>query len=69
MRIVYQYNLEIKEENGVFYTSTLGHSSQLLISNNNYLTAIYSFDGGRAQERIYIYGVFETYKTDTLVII
>jgi hypothetical protein len=62
MRIIYQYNLEIKEENGIFYASTSEYNSnQLLISRNNYLTAIYSFEGGRSQERINIYGVFETF--------
>jgi hypothetical protein len=55
-----QYGLEIKEEKGVYYAYTPNHNSrQLEISENNYLIVIYSIDGGRAPESIFIYGVFE----------
>jgi hypothetical protein len=55
-----QHELEIKEENGVYYAYTPNHNSrQLEISENNDLIVIYSIDGGRAPESIFIYGVFE----------
>jgi ferredoxin-fold anticodon binding domain-containing protein len=55
-----QHELEIKEENGVYYAYTPNHNSrQLEISENKDLIVIYSIDGGRAPESIFIYGVFE----------
>jgi hypothetical protein len=55
-----QYELEVKEENSVYYAYTPAHNSrQLEISENSNLIVIYSIDGGRAPESIFIYGVFE----------
>jgi hypothetical protein len=55
-----QYELEIKEENGVYYAYTSTHDSrQLEISKNEDLTVIYAIEGDRAPESIFIYGVFE----------
>jgi hypothetical protein len=55
-----QYNLKIKEENGVYYAYTDDHSSrQFEISENNELVVIYSIEGGNMPESIFIYGVFE----------
>jgi hypothetical protein len=58
--LVKQYQLEIKEENGIFYAYTPSHDSrQLEISKNEELTVIYAIDGDRAPESIFIYGIFE----------
>lgn len=55
-----KYDLQLKEENGIYYTYTNKHDSrQLEISENDKLTVIYSIDGERGPERIFIYGVFE----------
>jgi hypothetical protein len=55
-----QYELEIKEENGIYYAYTPTHDSrQLEMSKNEELTVIYAIDGDRAPESIFIYGVFE----------
>lgn len=58
--LVKKYDLKIKEENGIYYAYTDTHDSrQLEISENDTLTVIYSIEGTRAPESIYIYGVFE----------
>jgi hypothetical protein len=55
-----KYNLKIKEENGIYYAYTDNHNSgQFQISQNNALTVIYCFEGGKAPESIFILGVFE----------
>ncbi len=55
-----QYELNIKEENGIYYAYTPIHNTrQLEISENEKLIVIYSIDGGRVPESIFIYGVFE----------
>jgi len=55
-----QYELEIKEEKGVYYAYSPNHNSrELMLSENNDLIVIYSIDGDRGPESIFIYGVFE----------
>ena len=55
-----QFELNIKEENGIYYAYTPIHNSrQLEISENEKLIVIYSIDGERVPESIFIYGVFE----------
>ncbi len=59
--IAKKYELIITEENGVYYAYAPNHNSrQLEISENNDLIAIYSLDGNRAPESIFIYGVFKS---------
>ncbi|WP_158975055.1 MULTISPECIES: hypothetical protein [unclassified Cellulophaga] len=59
-KILKKYELQIKEENGIYYSYTPIHNSrQLEISENDNLLAIYSIDGERAPESIFIYGVFK----------
>jgi hypothetical protein len=55
-----KYELEIKEEKGVYYAYSPNHNSrELMLSENNDLIVIYSIDGDRGPESIFIYGVFE----------
>lgn len=57
--IAKKYDLIINEENGNYYAYAPNHNSrQLAISENDFLIAIYSIDGQRAPESIFIYAVF-----------
>jgi hypothetical protein len=58
--IAKKYDLIINEENENYYSYAPNHDSrQLEISENDNLFAIYSIDGERAPESIFIYGVFK----------
>ena len=60
MELSRKYDLEIKDENGVFYAFIKDYNSrQLEISENDNLVVIYSIEGSRSPERIIIYKVFK----------
>lgn len=62
-----KFDLIIKEENGVYYAYDPSHNSrQLEISEDNGLVAIYSLDGSKAPESIFIYGVFKSSSAKSL---
>ncbi|MBF7089954.1 hypothetical protein IUY40_00115 [Flavobacterium sp. ALJ2] len=64
--IAEKYDLKIKEENDAYYAYTDNHNSrQLEISENDELIVIYSIEGSRTPESIYIYGVFEKKTNDS----
>lgn len=55
-----KYNLQIKEENGIYYCCTEIHNTrQFEISENDDLIVIYCLQGSYATESIFIYGVYE----------
>jgi hypothetical protein len=55
-----KYELNIKEENGIFYCYTDQHNLRYFeISENESFVVIYCIEGGRNPESIFIYGVFE----------
>jgi hypothetical protein len=55
-----KYILKIKEENDIFYIYTDNHNTrQFEMSENDDLLVIYSLEGSKSPESIFIYGVFE----------
>lgn len=55
-----KYNLQIKEENGIYYACTEIHNTrEFEISENDELIVIYCIHGSYGPESIFIYGVYE----------
>ena len=55
-----QYNLKVREENGIYYAFSENRGlRQFQISENDKLAVIYCIEGSNNPESIFIYGVFQ----------